>query len=168
MLRDFRSFVLRGNVIDLAVGVMIGVAFNNVVQSFVADILTPLISLFGGDINFDKWTLEVSGATFAYGKFINAFVSLLLVAAVLFFLMIKPMEIWRERRDRAAGERPEDKTRPCPECRMEISKEARRCAFCTSEVGVAGQPREAERDAPRPVVPAPPRHEPSEPAPRTT
>jgi large conductance mechanosensitive channel len=139
VLKDFRSFVLRGNVIDLAVGVMIGAAFNTVVQSFVADMLTPLISLFGSDTNFADLTRKVGGADFAYGRFINALVSLLLTAVVLFLMVVKPMEIWRERRDRAAGSRPEDKTRPCPECRMEVSKEARRCPFCTSEIGVAGE-----------------------------
>lgn len=139
MLKDFRSFVLRGNVLDLAVGIMIGAAFTSVVQSFVRDLLTPLLTLFGGGrANFADYVVHVGGARIAYGSFLNALLSLVLVAAVLFFLIVKPVEMLRDRRDRAAGTRPDDKTRPCPECRMEVSKLARRCPFCTSEIGVIG------------------------------
>jgi large conductance mechanosensitive channel len=168
VLKDFRSFVLRGNVVDLAVGVMIGAAFATVVESFVRDMLTPLLSLFGGNTNFDQLTLKVGAATFAYGRFINAVIALLLSALALFFLVVKPIEIWRERRDRAAGQRPEDKTRPCPECRMEVSKEARRCPFCTSEIGVGTRPAQVEQPPPGEVVPAPPpRRAGARPAPRS-
>lgn len=165
MLKDFRSFVLRGNVIDLAVGVMIGATFATVIQSLTADMLTPLISLFGIDTNFADLHKQVGGADFKYGRFINALVSLLLTALILFFLVVKPMEVWRERRDRASGSRPEDNTRPCPECRMEVSKEARRCPFCTSEIGVADQAGAVEQ-APGPVTPPPPRRSGREPTPR--
>jgi large conductance mechanosensitive channel len=168
LLKDFRSFVLRGNVVDLAVGVMIGAAFTTVVESFVADMLTPLISLFGGNTNFAQLKIEVGGADFNYGRFINALIALLLTALALFFLVIKPIEVWRERRDRAAGTRPEDKSRPCPECRMEVSKEARRCPFCTTEIGVAGHADEVEQPPPGPVNPPPPsRRTRRDPAPRT-
>jgi large conductance mechanosensitive channel len=156
VLKDFRSFVLRGNVVDLAVGVMIGAAFATVVESFTADMLTPLISLFGLDTNFANLEARAGGARFRYGEFINAVIALLLTALVLFFFIVKPIEIWRERRDRAAGTRPEDKTRPCPECRMEVSKEARRCPHCTSEIGVFGSAGEVEQQPPGPVEPPPP------------
>jgi large conductance mechanosensitive channel len=135
VLKDFRSFVLRGNVVDLAVGIVIGAAFTAVVQSFVKDMLTPLLSIFG-DVNFAEYKWQVGGATFAYGNFVNALIAFLIAALVIFFLVIKPLEIYRERRERVSGGKPEDKTRPCPECRSEISKDARRCAFCTAEVGV--------------------------------
>jgi large conductance mechanosensitive channel len=135
VLKDFRSFVMRGNVIDLAVGIVIGAAFTALVQSFVRDMLTPLLSIFG-DINFSEYKLQAGGATFAYGNFINAVIAFLIAAAVIFFLVIKPIEVYRERRERVSGGKAEDKTRPCPECRSEVSKEARRCAFCTAEIGV--------------------------------
>lgn len=147
MLKDFRSFVLRGNVIDLAVGIMIGAAFTTVVQSFVRDLLTPLLTLFGaGNANFASYAFHVGGARFAYGSFLNALLSLLLVAAVMFFLIVKPVEVMRDRRDRASGTTAEDKTRPCPECRMEVSKQARRCPHCTSQIGMVTEPEpEPER-----------------------
>jgi len=135
VLKDFRSFVLRGNVVDLAVGIVIGAAFTAVVQSFVKDMLTPVLSVFG-DVNFSEYKWKVGGATFAYGNFINAMIAFLIAALVIFFLVIKPLEIYRERRERVSAGKAEDTTRPCPECRSEISKEARRCAFCTAEIGV--------------------------------
>jgi large conductance mechanosensitive channel len=135
VLKDFRSFIMRGNVVDLAVGIVIGAAFTAVVQSFVKDMLTPLLSIFG-DVNFSEYKLKVGGATFAYGNFINALIAFLIAAAAVFFLVIKPLEIYRERRERAAGNKPEETTRPCPECRTEISREARRCPACTTEIGV--------------------------------
>jgi large conductance mechanosensitive channel len=119
--------------------------------------LTPLISLFGGNTNFADYSIRAGGAVFRYGRFINALIALLFTALALFFLVVKPIEVLRERRDRAAGTRPEDKTRPCPECRMEVSKEARRCPHCTSEIGVAGAPAAVEQQPPGPVDPPPPR-----------
>jgi large conductance mechanosensitive channel len=135
VLKDFKSFIMRGNVVDLAVGIVIGAAFTAVVQSFVEDMLTPLLSIFG-DINFAQYAFKVGGATFKYGEFINALIAFLIAAAAIFFLVIKPLEMYRERRERSAGKKPEDKMRPCPECRTEISKEARRCPACTAEIGV--------------------------------
>jgi large conductance mechanosensitive channel len=135
VLKDFRSFIMRGNVVDLAVGIVIGTAFTLVVQSFVKDMLTPLLSIFG-DINFSEHKWRVGGATFAYGNFVNAVIAFLIAALAIFFLVIKPLEMYRERRERAAGRKPEETTRPCPECRTEISKEARRCPACTAEIGV--------------------------------
>jgi large conductance mechanosensitive channel len=135
MLKDFRSFIMRGNVVDLAVGIVIGAAFTTVVQSFVKDMLTPLLSI-GGGLNFSGYSFKVGGATFAYGNFVNAVIAFLIAAAAVYFLVVKPMEIYRERRERRSHATEEDATRPCPECRMEISKDARRCAFCTTEIGV--------------------------------
>jgi large conductance mechanosensitive channel len=135
LLKDFRSFVLRGNVLDLAVGIVIGAAFTTVVQSFVKDMLTPLLSIFG-NVNFADYKFKVGGATFAYGNFVNAVIAFLIAAIAVFFLVIKPIEILKERRERLSGGKADDNTRPCPECRSEISKDARRCAFCTAEIGV--------------------------------
>jgi large conductance mechanosensitive channel len=135
VLKDFKSFIMRGNVVDLAVGIVIGAAFTAVIQSFVKDMLTPLLSIFG-DTNFSEYRLKAGGATFAYGNFINAVIAFLIAALAIFFLVIKPLEMYRERRERSAGKKPEDKMRPCPECRTEISKEARRCPACTAEIGV--------------------------------
>jgi len=136
VLKDFRSFIMRGNVIDLAIGIVIGAAFTAVVQSFVKDMLTPLLAIGGGGLNFSEYSVKIGGATFHYGNFINAVIAFLLAAVVVFFLVIKPMEIYRERRERRSHATPEDTSRPCPECRMEVSKEARRCPFCTTEIGV--------------------------------
>ena len=135
MLKDFKSFIMRGNVVDLAVGIVIGAAFTAVVQSFVKDMLTPLLSIFG-NTNFAGYKVKVGGAEFMYGNFVNAVIAFLISALVIFFLIIKPLELYREHRERSAGKKPEDKTRPCPECRTEISKEARRCPACTAEIGI--------------------------------
>ena len=131
MFREFRDFLLRGNVVDLAVAVVIGVAFAAVVTSFTADVLTPLLGLVGVP-DFSTLTFEVGKATVKYGIFLNALVSFVLVAAAIFFVVVKPMNAMNARRAPAAAT-----TRPCPECLSEIPLEARRCAFCTAEVGAA-------------------------------
>ena len=135
IFQEFKTFAMRGNAIDLAVGIVIGAAFTTVVQSFVKDMLTPLMSVFG-NVNFADYKVKAGGATFAYGNFLNALIAFVIAAAVLFFLVVKPIEIVRERRERLSGGKADDNTRPCPECRSEISKDARRCAYCTAEIGV--------------------------------
>ncbi|MEI6664800.1 MAG: large conductance mechanosensitive channel protein MscL [Chloroflexota bacterium] len=133
MIREFRQFLLRGNVIDLAVAVVIGAAFSAVVAAFVADLVTPLIAAIGGKADFAALTFTINGSEFKYGDFLNAVISFLMVAAVIFFLVVKPMNALAARISR--GETPTDPTtKQCAECLSEIPLAARRCAFCTSTV----------------------------------
>jgi large conductance mechanosensitive channel len=137
MIKGFRDFILRGNVIDLAVAVVIGAAFGAVITAFVADIITPLIAAIFGQPDFSGLTFTINGSKFLYGAFINAVVSFLLIALAVYFIVVVPMNKMAELR--ARGKAPEDPaTKQCPECLSEIPHGARRCAFCTSE-----QPAEA-------------------------
>lgn len=135
MLKDFRAFVLRGNVVDLAVGVVIGVAFGAVVTALVADILTPLIAAIVGKPDFGNLAFTIHNSTFHYGAFINAIIAFLLIAAAVFFFVVRPVNALMARRktepDVVAT------TRECPECLSSIPVGARRCAFCTAEVAPA-------------------------------
>jgi large conductance mechanosensitive channel len=132
MLREFRSFILRGNLVDLAVAVVIGTAFTAVVAAFVKDIITPLIAAVGGKANFGNLAFTINDSRFAYGDFLNALVTFLVVAAVMFFLVIKPVNALLDQlRTEPEVESP---TRGCPECLSQIPRAASRCAFCTSEV----------------------------------
>ncbi|HXQ61253.1 MAG TPA: large conductance mechanosensitive channel protein MscL [Acidimicrobiales bacterium] len=131
MLKDFKAFILRGSVVDLAVGIVIGAAFTAVVTSFVSNLLTPLVSI-PGKTNFKNLTVTVGHGVFSYGLFLNALISFLLVAAALFFVVVRPLNALVARR--RAGEEAEPGTRDCPECLSEIPAAARRCSFCTSEV----------------------------------
>jgi large conductance mechanosensitive channel len=132
MWKDFKAFVLRGNVIDLGVAVVIGAAFGAVTTGFVKDLLTPLITI-PGKVNFQSLTFTVRHSTFAYGDFLNTLVSFLIIAAAIFFLVIKPVNVIQARRSRGQGE-DVPSTRPCPECLSDIPLAATRCAYCTSEV----------------------------------
>jgi large conductance mechanosensitive channel len=135
MLKEFRNFVLRGNVVDLAVAVVIGAAFGAVVTALVADLVTPLIAAIGGQPNFARLTFEVNGSTFRYGDFLNKIVSFLILATVIFFLVVKPLNTLMSR---LKPDTPIDQpTRACPECLSDIPKPAKRCAFCTAEVAPA-------------------------------
>lgn len=131
MLKDFKAFILRGNVVDLAVAVVIGAAFGAVVTSFVKNLLTPLISI-PGKSTFSNLAFTVHGSLFSYGTFLNALVSFVLIAAAIFFFVIKPINVLAARRKK--GQEAEPGTRDCPECMSEIPDRARRCAFCTAEV----------------------------------
>jgi len=135
MLGEFKRFLLRGNVVDLAVGIIIGVAFVAIVNSLVADLLTPLIAAVFGEPDFSALTFNINESTFSYGSFINALISFLMIAAAVFYFFIVPINalIARSRKEPPADET----TKKCPECLSEIPAEARRCAFCTSEVGPA-------------------------------
>ena len=135
MLKEFRDFVLRGNVVDLAVAVVIGAAFGAVVSSLVENLITPLIAAIGGQPSFDRLSFEINGAKFGYGAFINALISFLLVSAVIFFLVVKPLNALLARLK--PGKPVDNPTRECPECVSDIPVQARRCAFCTSEVSAA-------------------------------
>jgi large conductance mechanosensitive channel len=135
MLKDFKQFLLRGNVVDLAVGVVIGVAFGAVITALVEDLITPLIAAIFGTNDFSTLTFTINGSVFKYGAFINAVVSFVLIAAAVFFLVVRPVNALMARR---RTEPPVDPaTRDCPECLSSIPKAARRCAFCTAEVGAA-------------------------------
>jgi large conductance mechanosensitive channel len=128
MLSEFREFVLRGNVIDLAVAVILGAAFGTVVTSFVADILTPLLGLIGIP-DFTEATFTVNQAEVRYGLFLNALIAFLLVALAIYLFVVQPMNALEARRQRGAEESPT--TKSCPECASEIPAAARRCPMCT-------------------------------------
>lgn len=130
--RDFKAFLLRGNVVDLAVGIAVGAAFVAVVNSLVGDIITPIIAAISGKHDFSALTFSINGSVFRYGSFINAVISFLTVATAIFFFVVVP---YNHLRSRMHKEPPADPTtRKCPECLSEIPIDARRCAFCTSEV----------------------------------
>lgn len=136
MIRGFRDFILRGNVVDLAVAVVIGGAFGAVVTSLVANIITPLIAAIFGKPDFSSLTFTINNSQFLYGAFINSVVSFLLIAAAIYFVVVIPMNKMAELR--ARGKSPEDETtKQCPECLSDIPKAARKCAFCASEQAAA-------------------------------
>ncbi len=133
MLKGFRQFMLRGNVIDLAVAVVIGAAFGAVVSALVKDLLTPLIAAIVGKPDFSAITFEVNASRFLIGDFINAVVSFVLIGAAVYFFVVVPVNAFMARMRR--GEAPPDPTtKKCPECLSEIPIAARRCAFCASPV----------------------------------
>ena len=133
VVKDFKAFLLRGNLVDMAVGIVIGVAFGAVIAAFVADIITPLIAAIFGKPDFSQLSFTINGSLFSYGLFLNALIAFVLVAIVLFFLVIKPVNALVAR---SRTEPPADPTtRNCPECLSEIPIAASRCAFCTTEVG---------------------------------
>ena len=137
MLKGFKQFLLRGNVIDLAVAVVIGGAFGAVVAALVKDILTPLIAAIVGQPDFSAIQFTVNGSKFLIGDFINAVVAFGLVAAAIYFFVVTPMNAIIARRRR--GEAPPDPTtKKCPECLSEVPIAARRCAFCTQPLEGAG------------------------------
>jgi large conductance mechanosensitive channel len=129
MLKGFKQFIFRGNVIDLAVAVVIGAAFGAVVAAFVKDLLTPLIAAMVGKPDFSAFYFDLNGSRFLYGDFVNAIVSFLLISAAVYFFVIVPMNAYiaRKRRGEAL---PDPTTKKCPECLSEIPIAARRCAFC--------------------------------------
>jgi large conductance mechanosensitive channel len=129
---EFKQFLLRGNVVDLAVGIVIGAAFAAVVQAAVADLLTPLVAAIFGQPDFNDLTFTINGSLFRYGHFLNVLIAFVTVALVVFFFVVKPINRLTELSRRR--ESPDPSTRKCPECLSEISIDARRCAFCTSEV----------------------------------
>jgi len=135
-LADFKTFILRGNVVDLAVAVVIGAAFSGIVTALVKDIITPIIGIFFNPKNnsFASMYFTINGSQFLIGDFINAVVSFLIIAAVIFFLVVRPINYLMSRRK---TELPADPTtRDCPYCLSSIPVKATRCAFCTAEVPV--------------------------------
>ena len=131
MLKGFRQFMLRGNVIDLAVAVVIGGAFGAVVTALVKDLITPLLAALGGKPDFSAIAFTVNGSKFPIGDFINSVVSFVMIGAAIYFLVVAPMNALTARINR--GEAPPDPTtKKCPECVSEVPIAAKRCAFCTS------------------------------------
>jgi large conductance mechanosensitive channel len=137
MLSDFKKFVLRGNVIDLAVAIVVGTAFTAMIVAFVADFITPLIAAIFSKSDFSNLYFTFHNSHFKYGSFVNAVVSFLIVATVVFFAVVLPLNALMKRMNLLPKEEPEPETRPCPECLSDIPVAARRCAFCTSEVPAA-------------------------------
>ncbi len=128
MFKEFKTFLLRGNVVDLAVGVVIGAAFGSIVTALVADLLTPLIAAFIQVPDFGKLAFTVNGSQFMYGHFINALLSFILVAGSVFFFVVKPVNALVARAHR---EKPADPTtKHCQECLAEIPLAAKRCQYC--------------------------------------
>lgn len=130
MLNGFKKFILRGNVVDLAVAVVIGAAFGTVVTSLVQDIITPILGVFGGIPDFSAWAYTVNGSTFGIGSFINAVLSFIVIASVVYFFVLTPVNRLMDLMKSGEPEGP--KTRECPECLSKIPMAARRCAFCTT------------------------------------
>ncbi len=135
MVKEFREFILRGNLVELAVAVVIGTAFAAVVSAFVADLITPLIAAVGGEQDFSGLTFEINDSTFRYGDFINALLTFVIIAAVVFFFVVKPVNALMARH--ATEPDVERETRECPACLSNIPVGARRCAFCTEELSAA-------------------------------
>ena len=130
-MNGFKQFLLRGNVVDLAVGVVIGAAFGAVVTAFVKDLLTPLIAAIVQKPDFSNLTFTVNGSKFLYGDFVNALISFLLIAAAVYYFVVLPVNALIARTRKAPA--PADPTtKKCPECLSEIPIDAHRCAFCTS------------------------------------
>jgi large conductance mechanosensitive channel len=132
ILNDFKQFLLRGNVVDLAVAVVIGAAFGAVITALVQDLLTPLIAAIGGQQDFSALDFTINSSTFRYGDFINKVFTFVMIAAAVFFFVVVPINalIARSRKEPPA----DPTTRKCPECLSEIPIDARRCAFCTAQV----------------------------------
>ena len=130
MIKGFKAFILRGNVIELAIAVVIGLAFTAVVTAVVKDLLTPLIAAIFGEPNFGNLSFTIHNSTFAYGDVINALISFLLIAAVIYYMIVVPMNVLAARMTTPAALT----TRVCPECLNDVPKAARRCGFCGQAV----------------------------------
>lgn len=133
MFKEFKAFILRGSVIDLAIAVVIALAFAAVIGSFTKNLLTPLLAIPGDAVSFASLDFEISGARFRYGAFIDDVITFVIIAAVIFFAVVRPISQLNARRETE----PEvaAKTRDCPYCLSSIPIGARRCAFCTADVG---------------------------------
>jgi len=135
VLKDFKAFILRGNVIDLAIGVAIGAAFAALVAAFTGSFITPLLAIPGDTASFADKKFTISGSDFTYGQFVDELIRFLITAAVLYFFVVRPVNKLMARRK--TEPEVESTTRDCPECLSSIPVAARRCAFCTAEVAAA-------------------------------
>jgi large conductance mechanosensitive channel len=131
LLQDFRTFLFKGNIVDLAVAVVIGTAFAALVKALVGDLLTPIIALIVGKPNFGTLSFTLNSSHFLYGDFINATITFVSVAAAIFFFVVKPMEELQKRR------KSDPTTKECPACTSEIPIKARRCPECTEVLAAA-------------------------------
>jgi large conductance mechanosensitive channel len=135
LLNEFKTFLLRGNLVDLAVAVVIGLAFAALVNALIKDLLTPIIAAIMGKRDFSTLSFTIHKSRFLYGDFINALIAFVTIAAAVFFFVVKPVNALMQRSRR---ESPPDPTiKKCPECLSDIPAEARRCAFCTSDLAAA-------------------------------
>jgi len=135
LLNDFKAFILRGNVVDLAVAVVVGAAFKSIVDAFVADLITPLVAAIGGKQDFSSLHFTINDSVFRYGDLFNQVISFLIIAAVVFFFVVTPVNAMLARARKEPPADPSEKK--CPECLSEIPLEARRCAFCTTQLAAA-------------------------------
>ena len=132
-MKGFKQFLLRGNVVDLAVGVVVGAAFGTVVSALVKDLLTPFLAAIVAKPDFSAFSFTVNGSKFLYGDFLNAIISFLIVAAAIYYMVVLPVNALVSR---AHQEPPADPTtKKCPECLSEIPIQARRCAHCCAQIG---------------------------------
>ena len=131
-MKDFKEFLLRGNLVDLAVGVVIGIAFTAVITALVGDLITPLIAAIGGKPDFGQLSFHINGSTFKYGDFINAVITFVIIAAVVFFLVVKPVNALMKRYRTEPDV--EQTTKDCPRCLSSIPIGASKCAFCTADL----------------------------------
>lgn len=136
-MKGFRDFILRGNVVDLAIAVVIGAAFGAIVAAFVEDLITPLIAAIGGQPDFSGIYFTINNSQFKIGHFINAIISFLIIAAVVYFFVVIPVNRLMARFKPEVPVAPET-TRECPYCTSKVSKAATRCPFCTSQLEVLG------------------------------
>jgi large conductance mechanosensitive channel len=132
-MSGFKKFLLRGNVIDLAVGIVIGAAFTSVINALVKDIITPIIGVFGGLPDFSTWSFTINGSKFMIGDFINNVIAFVIMALIVYFVVVLPFQAFM---DRVKGPPPEaaPTTRDCPYCLSKIPKAAKKCAFCTADL----------------------------------
>ncbi|MER5641747.1 large conductance mechanosensitive channel protein MscL [Kitasatospora sp. NPDC002227] len=136
MLKGFRDFLMRGNVVDMGVGIVIGSAFTAVVTGFVKAFLTPLVGVVvGATGDFSTYKFTVVGVTFPYGEFLNVLIAFMMTAAVLYFCVVLPVT---KATARYMPKKPKTPKRPCPECLTEIPEAATRCSACTAVVGKVG------------------------------
>ncbi len=127
ILKDFKDFILRGNVVDLAIAVVIGASFGAIVTAFVKDIITPIIGIFGS-FSFPDYYFTINHSKFLIGDFVNTVISFIIIAAVIFFLVVQPLNVFLTRMKKEAA----PTTRVCPYCKSSIAIDATRCAYCTS------------------------------------
>jgi large conductance mechanosensitive channel len=128
MLKGFKDFVMRGNLIEVAVGLVMALAVFALVQALIADLITPIIAAIAGQPDFGNLSFTINGSEFLYGDFINALITFVSVGAAVYFFIVLPYEKYKERRGISSD------TRPCPECTTEIAVAATRCPHCTSQV----------------------------------
>lgn len=131
LLSEFKAFILRGNMVDLAVAVVIGVAFGAVINALVQDVIMPIIGIVGGKPTFDEYYWVINGSQIKIGSFITALIAFVIIAAAVFFLVVKPLNAFMALRKKPEAEAT---TRECPYCLSEIPIKATRCAYCTAEV----------------------------------